>query len=146
PPRAPRTRPSPYPTLFRSDQLRDPWFAQKLLKLLLDSGFPPHRLEVEVTENCLHENVAAVRAIMTSLKNQGIRVSLDDFGTGYASLSQLRTLPFDRLKIDRSFVAELADEGISNELVEAIVSLGRGLSMPVTAEGVETAAIRQALR
>jgi len=127
-------------------QLRDPWFAQKLLKLLLDSGFPPHRLEVEVTENCLHENVAAVRAIMTSLKNQGIRVSLDDFGTGYASLSQLRTLPFDRLKIDRSFVAELADEGISNELVEAIVSLGRGLSMPVTAEGVETAAIRQALR
>ena len=127
-------------------QLRDPWFAQKLLKLLLDSGFPPHRLEVEVTESCLHENISAVRAIITSLKNQGIRVSLDDFGTGYASLSQLRTLPFDRLKIDRSFVAELADEGISNELVEAIVSLGRGLSMPVTAEGVETAAIRQALR
>ncbi|HEY6816043.1 MAG TPA: EAL domain-containing protein [Croceibacterium sp.] len=127
-------------------QLRDPWFAQKLLRMLVDSGFPPNRLEVEITESCLHENIGAVRAIVTSLKNQGIRISLDDFGTGYASLSQLRTLPFDRLKIDRSFVAELADGGISNELVEAIVSLGRGLSLPVTAEGVETAAILQALR
>jgi EAL domain-containing protein (putative c-di-GMP-specific phosphodiesterase class I) len=127
-------------------QLRDPWFAQKLLRLLLDSGFPPHRLEVEITESCLHENIGAVRTIVTSLKNQGIRISLDDFGTGYASLSQLRTLPFDRLKIDRSFVAELAKDGMSNDLVEAIVSLGRGLSLPVTAEGVETPAILEALQ
>jgi EAL domain-containing protein (putative c-di-GMP-specific phosphodiesterase class I) len=127
-------------------QLRDPWFAQKLLKILVDGGFPPNRLEIEITENCLHENIGAVRTIITSLKNQGIRISLDDFGTGYASLSQLRTLPFDRLKIDRSFVAELAEDGISNELVEAIVSLGRGLSLPVTAEGVETPAILEALQ
>ncbi len=127
-------------------QLRDPWFAQKLLKLLVDCGFPPNRLEIEITESCLHENIGAVRSIVTSLKNQGIRISLDDFGTGYSSLSQLRSLPFDRLKIDRGFVAELADEGISNELVEAMVSLVRGLSLPVTAEGVETAAILQALR
>jgi EAL domain-containing protein (putative c-di-GMP-specific phosphodiesterase class I) len=87
-----------------------------------------------------------VRTVVTSLKNQGIRISLDDFGTSYASLTQLRTLPIDRLKIDRSFVAELAGEGLSNELVEAIVSLGRGLSLPVTAEGVETAAILHALQ
>lgn len=127
-------------------QLRDPWFAQKLLKLLHDSGFPPGRLEVEITESCLRENIGAVRTVVTSLKNQGIRISLDDFGTSYASLTQLRTLPIDRLKIDRSFVAELADEGLSNELVEAIVSLGRGLSLPVTAEGVETAAILHALQ
>jgi diguanylate cyclase (GGDEF)-like protein len=127
-------------------QLRDAWFAQKLIKLLVDSGFPPTRLEVEITESCLHENIGAVRTMVTSLKNQGIRISLDDFGTGYASLSQLRTLPFDRLKIDRSFVAELADEKIGHELVEAIVSLGRGLSLPVTAEGVETAGILQALQ
>jgi diguanylate cyclase (GGDEF)-like protein len=127
-------------------QLRDPWFAQKLLKILVDSGFPPARLEVEITEGCLHESIGAVRTIVTNLKNQGIRISLDDFGTGYASLSQLRSLPFDRLKIDRRFIAELADEGISNDLVEAIVSLGRGLSLPVTAEGVETAAILQALQ
>ena len=127
-------------------QLRDPWFAQKLLKLLHDSGFPPRRLEVEIAESCLRENIGAVRTMVTSLKNQGIRISLDDFGTGYASLTQLRTLPIDRLKIDRSFVAELADEGLSNELVEAIVSLGRGLSLPVTAEGVETASILHALQ
>ena len=127
-------------------QLRDPWFAQKLLKLLAESGFPASRLEVEITEGCLHENIGAVRTVVTNLKNQGIHISLDDFGTGYASLSQLRSLPFDRLKIDRRFISELADEGISNDLVEAIVSLGRGLSLPVTAEGVETAAILQALQ
>ena len=127
-------------------QLRDPWFAQKLMRLLADSGFPPHRLELEITESCLLENIGAVRAIVTSLKNQGIRISLDDFGTGYSSLSQLRSLPFDRLKIDRSFVAELAEDGISSDLIEAIVSMGHGLSMPVTAEGVETAAIQRALQ
>jgi len=127
-------------------QLRDPWFAQRLLKMLIDSGFPPHRFEVEITESCLHENIGAVRTIITSLKNQGIRISLDDFGTGYSSLSQLRSLPFDRLKIDRSFVNELSEVGPGNELFEAIVSLGRGLSLPVTAEGVESAAILEALR
>jgi len=127
-------------------QLRDPWFAQKLLRLLLDADFPPSRLEIEITESCLHENVGAVRTTVTSLKNQGIRISLDDFGTGYSSLSQLRTLPFDRLKIDRSFVAELAKDPTTHELVEAIISLGRGLSLPVTAEGVETPAILEMLR
>ena len=127
-------------------QLRDPWFAQKLLRLLIDAEFPPHRFEVEITESCLHDNIGAVRTIVTTLKNHGIRISLDDFGTGYSSLAQLRSLPFDRLKIDRHFVNELAEEGLGNDLVEAIVSLGRGLSMPVTAEGVETASILQALR
>jgi len=127
-------------------QLRDPWFAQKLLRILVDAGFPPARFEVEITESCLHENIGAVRTIVTSLKNQGIRISLDDFGTGYSSLSQLRSLPFDRLKIDRAFVGELSEEGLGNDLVEAIVSLGRGLSLPVTAEGIESASILQALR
>lgn len=127
-------------------QLRDPWFAQKLLRLLADSGFPPSRLEIEITESCLHDNIATVRTIITTLKNHGIRISLDDFGTGYSSLSQLRALPFDRLKIDRSFVADLGGEGVSRDLVEAIVTLGRGLSLPVTAEGVESPAILEALQ
>jgi diguanylate cyclase (GGDEF)-like protein len=118
-------------------QLRDPWFAQKLLHLLVESGFPPARLEVEITESCLHENIAPVRSIVSSLKNQGIRISLDDFGTGYSSLSQLNSLPFDRLKIDRSFVSELSGSGEGKSLVEAIISLGKGLSLPVTAEGIE---------
>jgi len=127
-------------------QLRDPWFAQKLLKMLFDAKFPPNRFEIEITESCLHENLGAVRTIITTLKNAGVRISLDDFGTGYSSLSQLRSLPFDRLKIDRSFVNEIAADGAPSELVEAIVSLGRGLSLPVTAEGIETAAILHALR
>ena len=127
-------------------QLRDPWFAQKLLHMLVESGFPANRLEIEITESCLHENIGAVRTIITSLKNQGIRISLDDFGTGYSSLSQLRSLPFDRLKIDRSFVTEIADENAGSELVRAIVSLGRGLSLPVTAEGIENGKVLDALK
>ncbi|ANU08243.1 putative bifunctional diguanylate cyclase/phosphodiesterase [Paraurantiacibacter namhicola] len=118
-------------------QLRDPWFAQKLLKILSESGFPPHRLDVEITESCLHENPAMVRSILVSLKNQGVRVSLDDFGTGYSNLSQLRSLPFDRLKIDRSFVTELGGESDSGAMVGAIVALGRSMGMPIVAEGVE---------
>ena len=126
-------------------QLRDPWFAQKLLHILLENGFPPHRFEIEITESCLHENVGAVRSIVSSLKNQGVRISLDDFGTGYSSLSQLRSLPFDRLKIDRSFVTEIAKEDGNSELVRAIVSLGKGLSIPVTAEGIENGKVLKAL-
>nr|WP_166175863.1 EAL domain-containing protein [Altererythrobacter segetis] len=127
-------------------QLRDPWFAQKLLRLLTECGFPPQRFEIEITESCLHENIAVVRSILTSLKNQGVKVSLDDFGTGFSSLAQLRALPFDRLKIDRSFVTELANEGANSELVAAIVALGRGLGLPIVAEGIENDEALAALR
>ncbi len=127
-------------------QLRDPWFSQKLLRLLLESNFPPHRLEIEITESCLHENIGVVRTVVTSLKNQGVLISLDDFGTGYSSLAQLRSLPFDRLKIDRSFVAELADQGANSKIVEAIVSLGRGFDLPMTAEGIENADVLEILQ
>lgn len=127
-------------------QLRDPWFAQKLLRLLTENGFPTPRFEIEITESCLHENIAVVRSILTSLKNQGMKVSLDDFGTGYSSLAQLRSLPFDRLKIDRSFVTELAGKGANAELVTAIVALGRGLGLPIVAEGIENEEALAALR
>ncbi|MEO1488622.1 MAG: EAL domain-containing protein [Pseudomonadota bacterium] len=127
-------------------QLRDPWFAQKLLKLLVKMNFPPRRLDIEITESCLHDNIGMVRSMITSLRNQGVRVSLDDFGTGYSSLEQLRTLPFDRLKIDRSFVSELSRSEEGSRIVDAIVSLGRGLDMPITAEGVEDEAILAALK
>ncbi|MES2698239.1 MAG: EAL domain-containing protein [Pseudomonadota bacterium] len=127
-------------------QLRDPWFAQRLLRLLVESGFPSGRLEIEITESCLHENINAVRTMIVSLRNQGIRVSLDDFGTGYSSLAQLRSLPFDRLKIDRSFVTEMTRDGGNSELVRAIISLGRGLALPVTAEGIEDLEVLAALQ
>ncbi len=127
-------------------QLRDPWFAQRLLKKLVAAGFPPQRLEIEITESCLHENVGLVRSMIMSLRNQGVQIALDDFGTGYSSLEQLRSLPFDRIKIDRSFVSELREPGKRTRLVEAIISLGRGLDLPLTAEGVEDEAILNALK
>lgn len=127
-------------------QMRDPWFAQKLLKLLVEHRMPPKRVEVEITESCLHDNIGMVRSMITSLRNQGVKISLDDFGTGYSSLEQLRTLPFDRLKIDRSFVRELSDTDAPSTIVDAIVSLGRGLNLPITAEGIEDEEVLNALR
>ena len=127
-------------------QLRDPWFSQKLLKLLTEHNFPAQRLDVEITESSLHENVGVVRSIITSLRNQGVRISLDDFGTGYSSLAQLRTLPFDRLKIDRSFVSELGDPSADSKIVDAIISLGKGLNLPITAEGIENTEILETLK
>src|SRR3546814_5929039 len=88
-------------------QLKDPWLSQKILKLLVETGFPPNRLEVEITESSLFENLSLAQSIVGSLKNQGIRIALDDFGTGYSSLAHLRALPFDRIKIDRSFVSSI---------------------------------------
>lgn len=118
-------------------QLKDPWFSQKLTKLLVEAGFPASQLEVEITESSLFENLPLVRSIVTSLKNQGVSLSLDDFGTGYSSLSHLRALPFDRIKIDRSFVAAMRDSADAQAIVVAIVRLGESLAMPITAEGVE---------
>lgn len=118
-------------------QLKDPWFSQKLTKLLIEAGFPASQLEVEITESSLFENLPLVRSIVTSLKNQGVSLSLDDFGTGYSSLSHLRALPFDRIKIDRSFVAAMRGSPDAQAIVVAIVRLGESLGMPITAEGVE---------
>lgn len=126
-------------------QMRDPWFAQKLLKLLVANNFPPSRLEIEITESCLLENIGLVRSMILSLKNQGVRVSLDDFGTGYSSLTQLRSLPFDRIKIDRSFVMSLTENSESATIVQSIASLGQGLNLPITVEGIETSEILDAL-
>lgn len=118
-------------------QLKDPWFSQKLTKLLVETGFPAAQLEVEITESSLFDNLPLVRSIVTSLKNQGVSLSLDDFGTGYSSLSHLRALPFDRIKIDRSFVAAMRGSPDAQAIVVAIVRLGESLAMPITAEGIE---------
>jgi diguanylate cyclase (GGDEF)-like protein len=126
-------------------QMRDPWFAQKLLKLLVENNFPPARFEIEITESCLHDNVPMVRTLITSLRNQGVRISLDDFGTGYSNLSQLGALPFDQLKIDRTFVRELRAEGTGSRIVDAILKLGHGLDLPITAEGIENDQIHREL-
>jgi diguanylate cyclase (GGDEF)-like protein len=127
-------------------QLADPWLAQKVIKLLAETGFPPQRLELEITESSLFENLEVARSVIVSLKNQGITLALDDFGTGYSSLAHLRALPFDRIKIDRSFVQSLNKEPESWKLVKAIVNLGESLGLPITAEGVESGAIEIRLR
>lgn len=127
-------------------QLRDAWFSQKLLKLLEETGFPPHRLEIEISESCLHENFRLIAKIVTGLRALGIRISLDDFGTGYSSLEQLRALPFDRIKIDRVFIRELRHAPKASNVVEAMVSLGRGLDLPITAEGIEDQTILDTVR
>jgi diguanylate cyclase (GGDEF)-like protein len=118
-------------------QLRDAWLPQKIIKLLLETGFPAHRLEIEITESALFENVSLAQSIVGSLKNQGIRIALDDFGTGYSSLAHLRALPFDRIKIDRSFVQDVAESIDNGVIVGAIAGLGASLNLPVTAEGIE---------
>lgn len=127
-------------------QLKDPWLAQKLVKLLTETGFQPNRLEVEITETSLFENLALAQSIVGSLKNQGIRIALDDFGTGYSSLAHLRALPFDRIKIDKSFVTTICDNTESAAIVAAITRLGESLGLPVTAEGIEDQAIEERLR
>jgi len=126
-------------------QMRDPWFAQKLLKIMAEAQFPADRLEIELTEKCLHENIGLVRSLVTSLKNQGVSVSLDDFGVGYATLAQLRALPFDRIKIDRKVIARLARSEDRNAVISTIASIGEGLNLPVTAEGIESEGLREAL-
>lgn len=127
-------------------QLRDAWLSQKIIKVLTETGFPANRLEVEITESSLFDNLALAQSIVGSLKNQGVRLALDDFGTGYSSLAHLRALPFDRIKIDKSFVMSLNDNADSAAIVTAIVGLGESLNLPITAEGVEDAAIEERLR
>jgi diguanylate cyclase (GGDEF)-like protein len=122
-------------------QMRDPWLAQKIVKLLAERGIPAERLEVEITEAALFENLGFATTIVASLRNQGIRVVLDDFGTGYSSLTYLRALPLDRIKIDRSFVLRMASDPDAAALVRMIVSLAQSLGVPAMAEGVENAEI-----
>ena len=126
-------------------QFRDPQLAQHIMKLVTEAGFPPNRLEVEITEASLLEDRDQVLATIGSLKNVGISISLDDFGTGYASLSQVNTLPIDRIKIDRSFISTIVKSEQTAAIVNTITSLGHTLNVPITAEGIESEQVRNEL-
>jgi diguanylate cyclase (GGDEF)-like protein/PAS domain S-box-containing protein len=119
-------------------QFNDPGLVEMVALALADSGLPPARLELEITESVLletsHDNVKTLRA----LKALGVAISLDDFGTGYSSLSYLRSFPFDRIKIDRSFVRDLGESREALAIVRAITGLSNSLLIKTTAEGVET--------
>jgi diguanylate cyclase len=120
-------------------QFRRSDFVDVVERILAASDFDPARLELEVTESAVLGNMDTVELAMFRLKALGVRLALDDFGTGYSSLLYLRRFPFDKLKIDSSFVRSIERAADAAAIVHAVVSLGRGLGMKVTAEGVETA-------
>ncbi|HET7316300.1 MAG TPA: EAL domain-containing protein [Sphingomicrobium sp.] len=127
-------------------QFRDHTLAEQFAKLLTITGFPAKRLEIEITESSVLENREQALAIITSLKNLGISISLDDFGTGYASLAQIQELPLDRIKIDKSFINTIVKSEQTAAIVTTIANLGHTLEVPITAEGVESERIRDALK
>jgi diguanylate cyclase len=120
-------------------QFRRPDFVEGIERILGETAFEPNRLELELTESTLLGNLESAELSMLRLKGVGVCFALDDFGTGYSSLLYLRRFPFDKLKIDSSFVRSIEKAADAAAIVHAVVSLGRGLGMKVTAEGVETA-------
>lgn len=128
-------------------QFRDKSLPQKIAQVLADSGLPPARLELEITEASLLADTIDNVAILTGLRDTGIRIVMDDFGTGYSSLNYLRSFPFDKIKIDRSYVKDLeAGSNQSRTILDAVVAMARGLDLSTTAEGVETQAQMDILR
>ncbi|MDJ0391597.1 EAL domain-containing protein [Roseomonas sp. E05] len=125
--------------------LYDLGLPELVLGILSETGLPPERLELEITETAVATNTDRVLQIAQTLKAHGVRLAMDDFGTGYSSLASLRALPFDRLKIDRSFVAALGEDAESEKIVATVVALGEALGMPAIAEGVEDAPTAQRL-
>jgi diguanylate cyclase (GGDEF)-like protein len=121
------------PVQFKEADLFD-----MICSALRDSGLPPQRLEIEITESVLLERGAENHAFMERLKGIGVELALDDFGTGYSSLSYLTAFPFDKIKIDKSFIRNLIPRPRSAAIISSVVTLARGLDMSVTAEGVET--------
>jgi diguanylate cyclase (GGDEF)-like protein len=127
-------------------QFRDPRLSEKILRILTRQGFPARRVCFEITENALISDPEAAQRTIESLKNQGISLALDDFGTGFSSIQHLRMLPFDKLKIDRSFVYNIDTDDAAYRVVSGIIRLAESLKLNVVAEGVETASVRETLK
>ena len=106
-------------------------------QIMLDTGLPPHRLEIELTETAIMTNRDHALHVLRQIKALGVGVALDDFGTGYSSLETLRAFPFDKIKLDRLFVSEL-DSPQALAIIRAVLALGKSLHIPVLAEGIET--------
>jgi EAL domain-containing protein (putative c-di-GMP-specific phosphodiesterase class I) len=119
-------------------QLGQEDFSSMVAGTLESCGFPPGRLELEITESAVMGSGEVPLAALRRLKALGVKVAMDDFGTGYSSLSHLSQLPLDRLKVDRSFVRRMGEDARDAAIVQSIVALGHGLGLNVVAEGVET--------
>jgi EAL domain-containing protein (putative c-di-GMP-specific phosphodiesterase class I) len=129
------------PVQFKSGTL-----ALKIVAALAESGLPANRLELEITEAVLIRDDEAALAVLHQLRAIGVRIALDDFGTGYSSLSYLQRFPFDKIKIDRCFVNDLAEPDGSSCIVQAVVNIAAARHMMTTAEGVETPQQQELLR
>jgi diguanylate cyclase (GGDEF)-like protein/PAS domain S-box-containing protein len=121
-----------------SIQFKSRSLLQSVISALAASGLSPNRLELEITESVLLLDGDATLAILHELRGLGVRISMDDFGTGYSSLSYLRKFPFDKIKIDQSFISDMSDHNDSLAIVRAVIAMGSGLGIATTAEGVET--------
>ena len=119
-------------------QLRDASFGLRVLSILGDTGFPPARLELEITESAIVGDANLAQRLIEELRAAGVRIALDDFGTGYATMSQLLAFRFDKIKIDRSFVMGLGSQPGNETIVRAIIALAKGLGLVTTAEGIES--------
>jgi diguanylate cyclase (GGDEF)-like protein len=119
-------------------QFRNPGLMQVIIGALATSGLDPTRLEIEITETVLLQNKETTLAVLHQLRALGVRIALDDFGTGYSSLTYLQCFPFDKIKIDRSFVKDITENAGSLNIVRAVAALASGMGMTATAEGVET--------
>jgi predicted signal transduction protein with EAL and GGDEF domain len=119
-------------------QLHSSSFPQLVHEVLFQTGLRPQRLELEITETALIRDLGRALVTLRQLKALGVRIAMDDFGTGYSSLSNLRAFPFDKIKIDKSFVRSIDSNSDAATIVRAVLGLGRGLGLPVLAEGVET--------
>lgn len=127
-------------------QFRHPRFLQEIEQVMRETRIDPHRLELEITESVAMEDATQLGEALAELRRLGVQLAIDDFGTGYSSLSQLKRLSFDRLKIDRSFVADLFEGGPQGSIANMVIELGRRLGIQVIAEGVETEAQSHTLR
>jgi diguanylate cyclase (GGDEF)-like protein len=127
-------------------QFRNRSLLQQIRAALAGSGLPPQRLEIEVTESLLLGDADATLSTLHQLRALGVRISMDDFGTGYSALSYLRSFPFDKIKIDKSFVHDISAKDGSRAIVTAVIGLGRSLGMSTAAEGVETEAQLELVR
>jgi diguanylate cyclase (GGDEF)-like protein len=119
-------------------QFKNAGLVHVVMSALATSRLDPERLELEITESALLEDSEATLAMLYRLREMGVRIAMDDFGTGYSSLAYLQSFPFDRIKIDRSFIRDIADGVGSLNIVRAVAALAKGLGMQTTAEGVET--------
>ncbi|NTF33554.1 EAL domain-containing protein [Rhizobium skierniewicense] len=122
------------PVQFRNREL-----VEVVKDVLRRTGLDPSRLELEITESVLINDVSSALATLNALKDLGVKIAMDDFGTGYSSLGYLNSFPFDKIKIDKSFIGDMSDKDKSGAIVKSVISLGQSLNMVTTAEGVETA-------